>query len=255
MFADSLEAFQDNLRFARAVPGIRIRPDGIESRFGLTRADAQQAAAIVARSGRDVAAVSFHVRPQDYGGRNWREIALEGLRAAQLFQATSGAAIIAFDVGGGKTPAEFDQAVREGDFVWLRRTARALLPALQVLFAEPGQALATPLEAVAARVVEVRNRQTHVEAIVDAGYPEVTQITAFQHRLYRIEDAGAVRLTEGGRDRVCGRTCLEYDIIANDVALPETLRAGDLLIIADAGAYDSSMQFTFARGRRGNNCE
>jgi diaminopimelate decarboxylase len=41
---------------------------------------------------------------------------------------------------------------------------------------------------------------------------------------------------------------METDILASDLALPESLREGDRLVIGDAGAYDASMAYNFGRG-------
>jgi diaminopimelate decarboxylase len=52
----------------------------------------------------------------------------------------------------------------------------------------------------------------------------------------------------GGSDRLVGRICMETDILASDLKLPEELKAGDRLVIGDAGAYDASMAYNFGRG-------
>ena len=45
-----------------------------------------------------------------------------------------------------------------------------------------------------------------------------------------------------------GRLCMEHDIVATKVGLPEGTKAGDLLIFCDAGGYDRSMSYVFGRG-------
>jgi diaminopimelate decarboxylase len=45
-----------------------------------------------------------------------------------------------------------------------------------------------------------------------------------------------------------GRLCMEHDVVAWNVELPEGAEAGDVLIFCDAGAYDRSMSYVFGRG-------
>jgi diaminopimelate decarboxylase len=41
---------------------------------------------------------------------------------------------------------------------------------------------------------------------------------------------------------------MEHDIVASNIALPETAQVGDVLVFCDAGAYDRSMSYVFGRG-------
>ena len=51
-----------------------------------------------------------------------------------------------------------------------------------------------------------------------------------------------------GDGRVLGCTCMEEDVVKKHVSVAG-VQEGDLLAICDAGAYDSSMAFSFAKGR------
>ena len=51
-----------------------------------------------------------------------------------------------------------------------------------------------------------------------------------------------------GKTHLLGRLCMEHDIVAANVALPEGAGAGDLLVFCDAGAYDKSMSYVFGHG-------
>lgn len=86
------------------------------------------------------------------------------------------------------------------------------------------------------------------EVVVDSGYPELPQIGSFQHRFFTIKPDG-VRPLARGNGRIVGRTCLEYGILCSTGAL-EGCRVGEVIAIADAGAYDAAMSFDFARGGR-----
>jgi diaminopimelate decarboxylase len=251
VFSDSIEAYLTNAeRLPATLVGVRIRPDGISSRFGVPRDRFEELASAVRTSGRAQCAVSFHVRPQDFGERSWRDVAGSAIEAAAWLERATGCEVIVFDVGGGKTPAEFDAAVLAGDFEWATARATAALRNLRMLVAEPGQAIVTPVSAVIAPVLEIRREGAQRAIVVDAGYPDLPQIRTFAHRLVALF-AGEATLLPPGNDRVLGCTCLEYDVIGEGVRLPARLDRLHAVAIADTGAYDWSMGFDFARG--GNN--
>lgn len=247
-FADSLEAFARNARRAIAgVHGVRLCPAMIGSRFGVPLEDdpSLHAAARALPAGAPLA-VSFHARRGDFKGASWRDVAGDVLARAALLERESGRPVVAFDVGGGWTPAEF-----EADFVsdagWAMDRIAALLPRCARLIAEPGQALCTPTEAIVTEVLEVRERRGRREAIADVGYSDWPDMHAYVHRLY-VRRGGAWLPLGRGPDRLGGRTCLEYDLI-DGLRFPPDLAPGDRLLIADTGSYDSAMAFDFARGR------
>ncbi len=248
VFADSPEAFlEDARRLEGTLVGIRVRPPGIKSRFGVVESQLDDVCGAIRACARRTTGVSLHVRPEDFRGRAWREVVAAAIEYARYIESKTGAKVTAFDVGGGKTPVEFDQSVAAGDFAWLLRETIAALPYAHAIFAEPGQAVVTPAAFVVAPVLEIRRALGVTDMVVDAGYPDVPQIRTFDHRVLAIADGEPV-LLEAGNDRILGCTCLEYDTIREDVRLPAALDAVKAIVIADAGAYDESMSFDFARG-------
>lgn len=248
IFADSVQAFRNAAGiFAASVTGVRLRPPGIRSRFGVAAQDFDELVRAVRESRRPELGVSFHVRPEDYGSYTWRTLVCAVLDLAARLELESGARVTVFDVGGGKRPEEFDEAVAAGDFDWLQSQVPAGLEHVREIFCEPGQALATSIEAVVAPVLEVRERKSGLEIVVDAGYPDVPQIATFEHRLFHAHDGTISPVARNGFTRILGRTCLEYDVIASNAALSACCE-GDAVIIGDAGAYDASMHFAFSEG-------
>ncbi len=248
VFSDSPEAFAENARrMEGALVGIRVRPPGIASRFGVVESQLDDVCAAIRDSRRRTTGVSLHVRPEDFGHRSWRHVIATAIEFARDIERRTGAKVTAFDVGGGKTPVEFDQSLAAGDFVWLLRETMAALPYAHAIFAEPGQAVVTPGGFVVAPVLEIRRCGGVTDVVVDAGYPDLPQIRTFPHRVLAIVD-GEIVFLEPGNDRILGRTCLEYDVIRDDACLPANLDALQAIVIADAGAYDESMSFDFARG-------
>jgi diaminopimelate decarboxylase len=112
---------------------------------------------------------------------------------------------------------------------------------------EPGQELVTPVEAIVASVIEVRQRRDTREIVLDAGLPAIPEARMHAHRVF----FGAPKWLElgAGTDRIVGNICMEDDVICTGTKLPEHIREGDLIAVADTGAYDSSMVFDFAQGR------
>jgi len=75
-FADSTQAFEHYcVREEIEVAGLRIRPSGIDSRFGVQSHALARCAHAAKAAGRHALGVSFHARPQDYGRRRWSDIA------------------------------------------------------------------------------------------------------------------------------------------------------------------------------------
>lgn len=242
VFSDSLQSLLENARrLSGSLVGVRLRPQHITSRFGVSTADEALFEAMRA-SGRTRTGVSFHVRPEDYGGRSWRDIVVEVLdTAVRLEQA--GISISAFDVGGGHTPEEFDAALSAGDFLWLESEVSTRLPGCTTIFSEPGQEVVTPCEFFVAPIIERRDDAI----IVDAGYPDFPQMNSSRHRLLLADPHGTVQKLEPGDIAVEGNTCLEYDRFPMKIALDAAADDRHAIIVCDCGAYDSSMSFSFAK--------
>jgi diaminopimelate decarboxylase len=246
-FADSVEAFARNLdRRVAHVHGVRLRPSMIASRFGVPLEDEPELTALVETAPPETPlGISFHARREDLNGASWRDVAGDVLERAVALEARSGRRVVAFDVGGGWTPDEFDASFQP-DIRWLVDRIFDLLPSCTKLLFEPGQAVCTPTEALLTRVLEVRARRGRRDAVVDLGYPDWPQMHAYVHGFFAWRE-GRWALLGHGPDRLLGRTCLEYDLIEG-LRFPPDIAEGEVLLIAGAGSYDHSMAFGFARG-------
>jgi diaminopimelate decarboxylase len=250
-FADSVEAFARNLRRRVGhVHGVRLRPSMINSRFGVPLEDERDLAAAIslAPAGTPIA-VSYHARHEDYKGASWRDVADDVLQRAIALESHTRRSVVAFDVGGGWTPEEFDASF-QSDMRWLVDRIVDALPSCTRLLFEAGQAICTPTEALLTQVVEVRERAARREAILDVGYPDWPEMHSYVHGLFAWRNDRWEKLGHGP-DRLGGRTCLEYDLIEG-LRLPADLAVGDRLLITDTGSYDHSMSFTFASGEHTN---
>jgi diaminopimelate decarboxylase len=246
-FADSVEAFAGNARRrVAAVHGIRLRPSMIASRFGVPVDEERELGDAVGTLPRDaLIGVSYHVRRDDYKGAAWRDLAADVLERAVALERRCARPVVAFDVGGGWTPEQFD-AEFHGDMRWLVGRIVDALPSCTRLIFESGQAVCTPTEALLTQVLEVRRRRARCEAIVDLGYSDWPEMHAYVHGFFAWRGDRWTPLGRGP-DRLGGRTCLEYDVI-DGLRFPSDLAPGDRLLITGSGSYDHSMAFDFARG-------
>ena len=189
-YADSIEAFARNARLGVAhVHGVRLRPAMIGSRFGVSvEDDPDLRAAVDALPAAMPIAVSFHARREDFHGASWRDVAADVLERAAEIERRTGRHVVAFDVGGGWTPEQFD-ADFAADMGWVLDRIAALLPHCTRLIAEPGQAVCTPTEAIVTEVLEVRERRGRREAIADVGYEDWPEM----HGYCTASSSGAAR--------------------------------------------------------------
>lgn len=255
-FADSPQAFarwlQGGAPRARYL-GIRLRPVTLEgSRFGSGLASPRRFGEVV-RLLRELppeqeVGLHFHFASDVLGPARWFQVYEGVTHWARAIEQGAGRAVRCLDVGGGWFPDDFDREMlpRLGALV---DAAAALLPGLERFFVEPGKAIAQPSMALATTVLEVRRDGDGVaEVVVDAAVSDLPMAPFYPHRVYGRGGDGGWTALGGGRDRLLGRICMETDILASDLALPDGLRPGDRLVIGDAGAYDASMAYNFGRG-------
>lgn len=249
-FADSHESFQANaLRRFRFAHGLRIRPPEVRSRFGVPATELDREIDVIGNAAPIAAlAVSFFVRSEDLDGKPWSDVALDVVQYAARLERTTGKPVLAIDLGGGCSPREFQERV-ETDFPLVIAEATSGLPNLSAIFIEPGQEVVSPVEAVVASVLEVRAHKDGARDIVlDTATPAVPHAFKRPHRAFVHREMGWHEL-QPGPDRMLGSVCLEEDVLRSELALPPDTRPGDLFVIADTGAYDSSMAYNFAKGR------
>ncbi|HYH82409.1 MAG TPA: hypothetical protein VEX86_21640, partial [Longimicrobium sp.] len=182
------------------------------------------------------------------GPARWFEVFESVLHWAAAIQDGVGRPVRCLDVGGGWFPDDFDRELIPALPERIAAAAEAL-PSLERFMVEPGKAIAQPAMALVTTVLEVRRgKDGAVEAVVDAAISDLPMAPFYPHRVYGHSAAGAWEPLGGRGDRLLGRICMETDILASDLALPDTLAAGDRLVIGDAGAYDASMAYNFGRG-------
>jgi len=233
--------------------GIRIRTPNVVSRFGIPLDSPDTFAKLVDAVGRlpkDTAfGVHFHMASSTIGVAGWWHLFESMLKWCRSIERLTGRTIEILDMGGGWFPDDW-HSDDESKFAKAVETVKAMLPAVRQIVSEPGKAMAQPSMALAMRILEIQeHEEDHVEAVVDASIAELPMYAFQPHRILRqCGETGALQPLGRGKTHLMGRLCMEHDIVASNVSLPEGTRAGDVLIFCDAGGYDRSMSYVFGRG-------
>jgi diaminopimelate decarboxylase len=238
------------------VVGVRLRTPHIPSRFGIpvhTPEVFERLIEAVKTLPRDCAfGVHFHMASSNVGVRQWWHLYESMLRWCHSLERLTGRQVELLDVGGGWFPDDWMED--EGErFSGAVATARKHLPHVRQIISEPGKAISQPTMAVAMRLLEIMDpapdEDEPTEAVVDGSIAELPMHFFQPHRiLWHDSRTGDWRPLERGKTNLLGRLCMEHDVVAMNVRLPEGAQAGDLLIFCDAGAYDRSMSYVFGRG-------
>ena len=233
--------------------GIRIRTPNVTSRFGIPLDSPETFARLIESVGRlprDTAfGIHFHMASSNIGIAQWWHLFESMLKWCRSIESLSGRKIEILDMGGGWFPDDW-HTDDESKFGQAVETVRALLPGVRQIVSEPGKAMAQPSMALAMRILEIQeHEEDYVEAVVDGSIAELPMYAFQPHRILRqCGKTGALQPLGRGKTHLMGRLCMEHDIVAANVSLPEGTRAGDMLIFCDAGGYDRSMSYVFGRG-------
>jgi diaminopimelate decarboxylase len=233
--------------------GIRVRTPNIGSRFGIpldSPGTFRKLVEGVKRLPADSAfGIHFHMASSNIGVAGWNHLFESMIGWCRSIEQLTGRTIEILDLGGGWWPDDWHG---DGDDRFAKAAARIrdALPGVRQIVSEPGKAMAQPSMALAMRILEIQeHEEDHVEAVVDASIAELPMHFFQPHRMLRqCRETGALQPLGRGKTVLMGRLCMEHDVVATNVSLPEGTRAGDLLIFCDAGGYDRSMSYVFGRG-------
>ncbi len=233
--------------------GIRLRTPNVVSRFGIpldSPVTFRKLVDAVARLPRDSAfGVHFHMASSNIGVAQWWHLFESMLKWCASIERLTGRSIEILDMGGGWFPDDW-HAPEDDRFARAVDRVKAALPGVRQIVSEPGKAMAQPSMAIAMRILEIQEHEDdYVEAVVDGSIAELPMFAFQPHRILRqCAATGALQPLGRGKTHLMGRLCMEHDIVASNVALPDGTRAGDVLIFCDVGGYDRSMSYVFGRG-------
>jgi bifunctional diaminopimelate decarboxylase / aspartate kinase len=235
------ELLRDREIFARIDTGVgrghhhHVRTAGAHSKFGVPVAELKQFSRHSQELGVRIVGLQAHVGSGIFDVTNWEHTARQLADIAQHFSDVK-----VIDVGGGLgVPERSDQpGVDLQKLDTLLAAVRAEYPRLE-FWMEPGRYLVAAAGVLLARVTQLKSK----------GEVRYVGVTTGMNSLIRPALYGAyheiVNLTRADEAptelvNVVGPICESADVLGHDRLLPPT-REGDVLLIANAGAYGHAM--------------
>ena len=117
-------------------------------------------------------------------------------------------------------------------------------PSIREIWLENGRFISSASAALIVRILDIKDRNRSRYLICDGGRTNQAIVSEWQRNPITTVPArtGPTRLTT-----ICGPTCMAYDQLAR-LELPTSLRAGDLLLWRNAGAYHIPWETRFSFG-------
>ena len=212
-----------------------VRTAGAHAKFGVPMAQIDEFAQLAARYGVSVIGLHAHSGSGIFDADNWAEVANRLLDLAQRFPQ-----LATIDVGGGLgVPDGHDQLGLD-----LAQLDTALLAMRQnrpgiALWIEPGRFLVAAAGVLIARVTQTKSKDDVRYVGIATGMNSLIRPALYGawHEIVNL-----TRLDEPATEivNVVGPICESADFLGHDRLLPPT-REGDVLLIANAGAYGRAM--------------
>jgi diaminopimelate decarboxylase/aspartate kinase len=235
------DVFRNREIFARIDTGVgrghhhHVRTAGSHAKFGVPITELKQFVRHAREIGVRIVGLQAHVGSGIFDVTNWEQTARSLADIAQHFED-----VRAIDVGGGLgVPERSDQpGVDLGKLDTLLNAVRAEHPKLE-FWIEPGRYLVAAAGVLLARVTQLKSKgevryvgvatgmNSLIRPALYGAYHEIANLT-------RVEEA-ATELVN-----IVGPICESADVLGHDRLLPPT-REGDILLIANAGAYGHAM--------------
>jgi diaminopimelate decarboxylase/aspartate kinase len=212
-----------------------VRTAGAHAKFGVPMAQIEQFASLAERHGVSVIGLHAHSGSGILDADNWAQVASRLLGLAQRFPQLG-----TIDVGGGLGVPDGPQQLGLN----LAQLDTALLAMRQnrpgiALWIEPGRFLVAAAGALIARVTQTKSKDEVRYVGIATGMNSLIRPALYGswHEIVNL-----TRLDEPATEivNVVGPICESADFLGHDRLLPPT-RAGDVLLIANAGAYGYAM--------------
>jgi diaminopimelate decarboxylase/aspartate kinase len=242
------EVFRGREIFLRIDPGFgrghhsHVRTAGVHTKFGIPMAEADELAALTRAAGVKVTGLHAHTGSGIFDVANWTETgALLGDLAARRFPD-----VAVIDLGGGiGVPDQLGH--NEIDLEALDRGIAALVgrfPHIE-FWMEPGRFLVAKAGVLLAVVTQLKGKgDVHYVGVATGMNSLIRPALYGAHHdirnLTRLEEPMSHRVN------VVGPICESADQLGADRWLPET-REGDVILIANCGAYGYSMSSNYNR--------
>lgn len=233
------------------VVGVRVRSPGEQSRFGIRLEvdELNEVATLVGDLVERLGAgwgIHFHHASSTIGLARWEREAVAALARAEGIGARLGRPPTLVDMGGGWDHDDLAVAAAACARIvrwWTNRSDET-----SEFVIEPGKLLTQSCATVVTRVIAATVIEDESCIIVDASLGDLPEGPHRWHPVARYRNGW--ESLPPGNGRLLGRSCMETDVLANDLNL-NGLKEGDFIAIGMAGAYDFSMSYDFGRGFSG----
>ena len=235
------DLFRDREIFVRVDTGVgaghhhHVRTAGAHAKFGVPAADLERLVRDAHEAGTRVVGLQAHVGSGIFDITTWQRTARQLAGLAQRFEA-----VRAIDIGGGLgVPERSEQPGLDiAKLDTLLAAVRAEHPGLE-FWLEPGRYLAAPAGVLLARVTQLKSKGEVRYVGIATGMNSLIRPALYgaYHEIHNL-----TRLTEPATElvNIVGPICESADVLGHDRLLPPT-REGDVILIANAGAYGHCM--------------
>ncbi|MFZ5638913.1 MAG: bifunctional aspartate kinase/diaminopimelate decarboxylase [Pseudomonadota bacterium] len=218
----------------------KVRTGGAEAKFGLPVAKVQAFVAEARTLDAKIVALHAHLGSGIDNPAHWREVYAD---LASLGEQIGTVEVI--DIGGG-LPVPYTPDARPFDLAAWRDgldAIKAAYPRFR-LAVEPGRYLVAEAGVLLVRVTQTIEKDGVRRVGVDGGMNALARPAMYDayhdiRNLSRIVDADAVAFD------VVGPICESSDVLGRARMLPRATAEGDVLLVADAGAYGMAMANTY----------
>jgi diaminopimelate decarboxylase/aspartate kinase len=241
------ELFAGSKLFIRVDPGQgrghheHVKTAGVHSKFGVPRFEVEELSRLVNQCGAEVIGIHAHSGSGILDPDNWRKVAAELVQVAEHFP---GVEVI--DLGGGLGVPE-KPGDKPFDLDALDETLAGIKEAYPQykLWLEPGRYLVSRAGVLLTRVTQVKGKgemryigvatgmNSLIRPALYGAYHEIVNLT-------RVDEAPSETVT------VVGPICETGDRLGSDRLLPPSTE-GDVILIANAGAYGYVMSSNYNR--------
>ena len=216
-----------------------VRTAGTYAKFGVPLAEVAELAALAGAAGATLYGLHAHTGSGVTDIRNWPQTATELAAVARQL-----GTITTLNVGGGFAVPDANHRVPL-DLAGLDRLLaefRTAHPGF-ALWIEPGRYLVAVAGVLLARVTQLKQKGAQGYVGVATGMNALIR-TALYGAFHEIVNLSRLGEDAAGSFDVVGPICETGDVLGHDRLLPAT-REGDVLLIANAGAYGRSMASSY----------
>jgi diaminopimelate decarboxylase/aspartate kinase len=242
LLAEWPEVFRGRELTLRVDPGFgsghhdKVRTGGREAKFGLPLDDAPAAATAAKALGARVTGLHAHIGSGIFDANHWREV------YARLASAADAVGTVErIDVGGGigipyQPDADPFDLVAFGAML---AEMKAVFPQY-ALWIEPGRFLVAEAGVLLTRVTSTMHKQGVRRVGLDAGMNALLR-PALYNAWHGIVNLTRLDDPPGEPAEVVGPICETGDVLGRRRRLPDATAEGDVVLLADAGAYGMVM--------------